>query len=74
MNRVKYTRKVNMHHINYKVSTHHTSQGDSLVDQGANGGIAGADVRLILRNKICTGMHSSITTNNNNIVLSFLVN
>ena len=35
-------------HLTYNVSNHlHTSRGETLVDRGANGGIAGQDVRVI---------------------------
>ena len=34
-------------HMTYHVSAHRTSRTDSLVDRGANGGVAGEDVRVI---------------------------
>ena len=37
----------NVHEITYKVSTLDTKESVSLVDRGANGGIAGNDVRVI---------------------------
>ena len=46
VNGVKYTRQANVHHT-YAVSAHKSESNGSLVDRGANGGIAGADVRVI---------------------------
>jgi len=46
VNSKKY-RQVNVLIINYSVSIHKSSQVGSLVDRGANGGIAGGDVRVI---------------------------
>ncbi len=44
------TRTANVHEqIQYRVSAHSQSQSRSLVDRGANGGIAGDDVRVISR-------------------------
>jgi hypothetical protein len=42
---------VNLVHIEYKVSYHQASSGQSLslVDRGANGGVAGEDVRIIFK-------------------------
>jgi len=41
------TRKANMHRIAYIVGKHRSSNFGSLVDRGANGGVAGNDVRII---------------------------
>ena len=41
------TRASNVHEVIYKVSAHDSSSDVSLVDRGANGGIAGNDVRVI---------------------------
>lgn len=43
------TRDVNIHEINtmYSVSASHTKRPGALVDRGANGGVAGEDVRII---------------------------
>ena len=38
--------QINVHRI-YNVSKHCTTSHESLVDRGANGGIAGNDVRII---------------------------
>jgi len=46
VNGKKY-QQVNTHTINYSVSIHKSSQVGSLVDCGANGGIAGGDVHAI---------------------------
>ena len=43
------TRASNVHEVIYKVSAHNSSSDVSLVDRGANGGIAGNDVRVIER-------------------------
>jgi hypothetical protein len=44
----KDTRSANVHcFLNYRVSTHNSSQVTPLCDRGANGGIAGNDVRVI---------------------------
>lgn len=43
----KNTRSVNTHVIIYKVKTHDSSSDVSLVDKGANGGIAGNNVRVV---------------------------
>jgi hypothetical protein len=42
---------VNLAHIEYKVSYHKASSGESLslIDRGANGGVAGTDVRVIFK-------------------------
>ena len=40
-------RAANVHKIVYKVSSYDASYSASLVDRGANGGIAGDDVRII---------------------------
>ena len=45
INGVKY--RLAYTHVVYDVSKHHSSKQESLVDRGANGGIAGADVRVI---------------------------
>jgi hypothetical protein len=48
----KYSkRSVNLAHIEYKVSYHQASSGQSLslIDRGANGGVAGTDVRVIFK-------------------------
>ena len=42
-----------MHNIIYKVKSYDTSHSSSLVDRGANGGIAGHDVRIIERLHRC---------------------
>ena len=42
-------RKVNMAQVIYSVSNHRSSKTASLVDRGANGGIAGDDVRIMSR-------------------------
>jgi hypothetical protein len=44
-------RSVNLAQIEYKVSYHQASSGQSLslIDRGANGGVAGADVQVILK-------------------------
>ena len=43
-------RKVNVSQISYKVASHHARKRDgALVDRGANGGIAGEDVRVIAK-------------------------
>jgi hypothetical protein len=34
-------------HVSYRVSSHHSRPTQSLVDRGANGGVAGEDVRVI---------------------------
>mmetsp|Transcript_22842 Transcript_22842/g.34622 ORF Transcript_22842/g.34622 Transcript_22842/m.34622 type:complete len:251 (+) Transcript_22842:1686-2438(+) len=49
INGKKYIRKANVHNIIYKTSAHAHSIKQSLVDRGANGGIAGNDVRIISR-------------------------
>ncbi len=36
-------------HLTYCVSAHHTHDAQSLVDRGANGGVAGVDVRVITK-------------------------
>jgi len=41
------TYKQAMHCVNYKVSAHSSSKAATLVDRGANGGMAGSDVRLV---------------------------
>ena len=43
----KNTRSGNVHELIYKVSAHDSKSDVSLVDRGANGGIAGSDVRVI---------------------------
>ena len=45
------TRSVNLTHLEYRVSYHKSSTGKSwsLVDRGANGGVAGSDVRVIFK-------------------------
>ena len=45
------TRAVNLTHIDYQVSYHKASSGQSLslIDRGANGGVAGTDVRIIFK-------------------------
>ena len=40
------TRKANTHVI-YRVSSHNSKNDVSLVDRGANGGVAGDDIRII---------------------------
>ena len=45
-NKVKINANV---HITYQVSAHRSSATHSLVDRGANGGVAGSDVRIITR-------------------------
>jgi len=42
-------RRINQHFIRYDVSRHSRNVFESLVDRGANGGIAGSDVRVIAR-------------------------
>jgi hypothetical protein len=44
-------RSVNLAHIEYKVSYHQASSGQSLllIDRGANSGVAGTDVRVIIK-------------------------
>ena len=44
-------RSVNLAHIEYKVSYHKASNGQSLslIDRGANGGVAGTDVHVIFK-------------------------
>ena len=42
------TRKANTHVI-YRVSSHNSKNDVSLVDRGANGGVAGDDIRIISR-------------------------
>jgi hypothetical protein len=44
-------RSANLTHIEYKVLYHKASSGQSmsLIDRGANGGVAGTDVRIILK-------------------------
>jgi hypothetical protein len=44
-------RSANLAHIEYKVSYHQASSGQSfsLMDRGANGGVAGTDVRVIFK-------------------------
>jgi len=49
INGKKYIRKVNVHKVLYQTSVHSQSTKTSLVDRGANGGIAGTDVRIISR-------------------------
>ena len=40
--------KLNAHNIKYKLTEHLVKQSNgSLVDRGANGGLAGADVRIL---------------------------
>ena len=46
INGKKY-RQVQSHRIYYSVSSHKSSRIGSLVDRGANGGIASDDVRII---------------------------
>jgi len=41
------TYKQAMHHVNYKVSAHSSAKAATLIDHGANGGMAGSDVRLL---------------------------
>jgi hypothetical protein len=43
---VTYTANI---HIQYRASSHHHVRSGALVDRGANGGIAGGDVRVINR-------------------------
>jgi hypothetical protein len=45
------TRHVNLAHIQYHFSLHDslTIKNLSLIDQGANGGVAGEEVRVIFR-------------------------
>ena len=45
------TRHINLTHIDYQVSYHKASSGQSLslIDRGANGGVAGTDVRIIFK-------------------------
>ena len=43
----KNARSTNVHEMTYKISAHDASSDLSLVDRGANGGIAGTDVRVI---------------------------
>ena len=42
----KQFRQVNINKVIYSVSAHRTAQNQSLVDHGANGGVAGEDVRV----------------------------
>jgi hypothetical protein len=44
-------RSVNLAHIEYKVSYYEASSGQSLslIDRGANGGVAGTDIRVIFK-------------------------
>ena len=42
-------RSVNVTNVVYKVSSHQASTSSSLVDRGANGGVAGTDVRVIFK-------------------------
>ena len=44
-------RSVNLEQIDYKVSYHQASSGPSLslIDRGANGGVAGTDIRIIFK-------------------------
>jgi hypothetical protein len=52
-------RTVNFTHIEYKVSYHKASSGQSLslIDRGANGGVAGDDVRLIFKTGQTVDIH-----------------
>ena len=43
----KRYRQINVHKVTYHVSQHKSSSLGSLIDCGANGGLAGADVRVI---------------------------
>ena len=46
--KAKSTRQLSMHKsICYSVSNHEASKRGSLVDRGANGGLAGDDVRIV---------------------------
>jgi hypothetical protein len=47
----KYMRSINLAHTEYKVSYHKFPSGKSLsfMDRGANGGVAGTHVRIILK-------------------------
>lgn len=45
----KGNRSTNVHRLHYKVSAHKASSFATLVDRGANGGIAGDDVRVIFK-------------------------
>ena len=45
----KRQQSVNITHVVYNISSHRSSVPRSLVDRGANGGLAGADVRVIHR-------------------------
>ena len=38
---------VNAHHIVYDIAKHRASCHGSLVDRGANGGLAGSDVQIL---------------------------
>ena len=42
-----YTRKVNMTKVTYSTSNGRLTRRGALIDRGANGGIAGGDVRII---------------------------
>jgi len=41
------TYKQAMHHVNYKVSAHSSTKAATLVDHGANRGMAGSDVGFL---------------------------
>ena len=47
------TYKQAMHCINFRVSAHSSTKAATLVDRGANGGMAGSDVRLIETGERC---------------------
>ena len=47
------SRTGNIHNIVYNIKSYDTSHSSSLVDRGANGGIAGQDVRIIERLHRC---------------------
>ena len=49
--------------VQYNISTTKTSHGASLVDRGANGGLAGSDVQIISRNEPVRTVHVSVIEN-----------
>jgi hypothetical protein len=55
VNGKKY-RSVNVPAVRYSISAHRSSKSGALVDRGANGGVAGDDVRIIFK----TGRHVDV--------------